>query len=52
MIAVGTLSTSRGACPVCGLDVAFTHSFNGAALTDSYACTRCGPTKYTVPVLS
>lgn len=42
------LSTSRGCCPRCGHDVARTHSFNGARLTDQYGCLRCGPTRYVV----
>ena len=47
---VGTLSSSRGCCPVCGQDVARTHLFNGARLMDRYGCYRCGFTEYTVSV--
>lgn len=48
---VGTLAGARGACPVCGNDVARTHAFNGARLLDRYGCYRCGPTEYVVPVV-
>lgn len=51
MLAFGKFSSTIGACPVCGHDVTLTHSFNGARLTDSYGCYRCGPTTYTVPVV-
>ena len=47
---LGKLSASRGACPVCGRDVARTHAFNGARLLESYGCHRCGPTSYVVAV--
>lgn len=47
---LGKLSSSRGACPVCGRDVALTHAFNGARLMDRYGCFRCGPTEYSVSV--
>ena len=46
----GIWSGARGACPVCGNDVQRTHAFNGARLTDAYACGRCGPTEYRVSV--
>lgn len=45
---IAKLSTARGCCPRCGHDVSLTHSFNGARLTDSYGCLRCGPTRYVV----
>lgn len=48
MLAFGKFSSTIGACPVCGHDVALTHSFNGERLRDSYGCYRCGPTTYTV----
>ena len=45
---VGKLQGARGACPVCGTDVARTHAFNGARLLDRYGCFRCGVTEYVV----
>lgn len=52
VLMVGRLSGARGACPVCGHDVARTQSFNGARMLEAYGCRRCGPTEYVVPVLA
>lgn len=45
------LATARGCCPRCGHDVALLHSFNGARLTESYGCYRCGPTRYVLKAI-
>lgn len=46
----GIMAHADGLCPICGRGVARTHSFNGRALVDHYACYRCGPTRYAVAV--
>lgn len=43
---VGGIHAARGACPVCGSDVARMHKWNGARVGDLYRCPDCGETEY------
>ncbi|HUR68960.1 MAG TPA: hypothetical protein VM370_06910 [Candidatus Thermoplasmatota archaeon] len=49
-VSIGKMANTRGCCPVCGHDVQLRQSFNGARLSESYGCYRCGPTTYVVAV--
>lgn len=50
MLLHGVFAGTSGCCPSCGADVRRVHAFDGARLSDSYECYRCGPRAYSVRV--